>query len=462
MSSTPSLPTTPGPSVFTLMTGRAKSIATQVDEALAEASPNDETVSDLYKIVWKDRRFVLESLLYQKTCRGRRSWIKDHGWFLIELGPQDVVRGPVWACSRCDASRKPQFFAVRSTTSSTDHLTKVHHLEPRQEEQEEPESVLELQVAASVKRPASEPIPTARITKIRQLAVGYIVNADLPFSSLTDPFIQAILEHLNGPVAAGVPWSKGTLVQDLKDIFDGKKSLIKQEIRAATSSIDFSFDLWTSPNHLAFIAIFAHFLNSKHQRCHRLITFRQHAGRHSGKNIADTIEEVIRDWGFQEQIGMAICDNVSSNDTRLQALFPRLLGPQSVNAVKARRMRCWGHILNLTAKAFLFGAEANSFELQSEAFHLLGQQQEDLQHWRRKGPVGKLHNIVKFIRASPQRMEAFSKVLDSQGGGLDDPAHLEVFTLPDPASKDLKLIQNNATRWNSTHLMIRRAWKLHG
>ena len=39
MSSTPSLPTTPVPSAFTFMTGRAKSIATQVDEALAEASP---------------------------------------------------------------------------------------------------------------------------------------------------------------------------------------------------------------------------------------------------------------------------------------------------------------------------------------------------------------------------------------------------------------------------------------
>lgn len=246
-------------------------------------------------MVWKDRHFVLESLLYRKTSRGRRSWIKDHRWFLVELGPQDVIRGSIWACSRCDASRKPQFFSVRSTTSSTDHLTKIHHLEPRQENQEESENVLELQVAASIKRPASEPIPTARITKIRQLAVGYIVNADLPFSSLTDPFIQAILGYLNDPMAAEVPWSKGTLVQDLNDIFDGKKTLIKQEIRAARSSIHFSFDLWTSPNHLAFIAIFAHFLNSNHRRCHLLIAFRQHASRHSGQNIADTIEEVIRD-----------------------------------------------------------------------------------------------------------------------------------------------------------------------
>jgi hypothetical protein len=38
---------------------------------------------------------------------------------------------------------------------------------------------------------------------------------------------------------------------------------------------------------------------------------------------------------------------------------------------------------------------------------MLERVEEDLEHWRAKGPVGKLHNIVKFIRASPQRTEAF-------------------------------------------------------
>jgi hypothetical protein len=41
-------------------------------------------------------------------------------------------------------------------------------------------------------------------------------------------------------------------------------------------------------------------------------------------------------------------------------------------------MRCYGHILNLVARVFLFSKDANSFELQSEAHELLGQQEADL------------------------------------------------------------------------------------
>ncbi|KAH7471726.1 hypothetical protein FOMA001_g13458 [Fusarium oxysporum f. sp. matthiolae] len=70
-------------------------------------------------------------------------------------------------------------------------------------------------------------------------------------------------------------------------------------------------------------------------------------------------------------------------------------------------MRCFGHILNHVAQAFLHGDDAASFQLQSETYDMLERVEEDLEHWRAKGPVGKLHNIVKFIRASPQRTEAF-------------------------------------------------------
>ena len=31
--------------------------------------------------------------------------------------------------------------------------------------------------------------------------------------------------------------------------------------------------------------------------------------------------------------------------------------------------------------------------------------------WRKRGALGKLHNIVAFIRVSPQRREAFKKIM---------------------------------------------------
>jgi hypothetical protein len=51
--------------------------------------------------------------------------------------------------------------------------------------------------------------------------------------------------------------------------------------------------------------------------------------------------------------------------------------------------------------------------------------------WRRKGPLGKLHNIVVYIQRSPQRRAAFQKL--SQGRHL---------------------IRDNKTRWNSWYAMI--------
>uniref|UniRef100_A0A0D2YDN2 HAT C-terminal dimerisation domain-containing protein n=1 Tax=Fusarium oxysporum (strain Fo5176) TaxID=660025 RepID=A0A0D2YDN2_FUSOF len=81
---------------------------------------------------------------------------------------------------------------------------------------------------------------------------------------------------------------------------------------------------------------------------------------------------------------------------------------------KARRMRCYGHVLNLVARAFLFGKDAESFELESDINGMRGLQEQDLRHWRSKGPIGKLHNIVKFIRSSPQRSEYFKRIAHEQ------------------------------------------------
>jgi hypothetical protein len=113
-------------------------------------------------------------------------------------------------------------------------------------------------------------------------------------------------------------------------------------------------------------------------------------------------------------------------------------------------MRCFGHILNLVAQAFLYGDDAASFELQSEAYDMLERVEEDLEHWRAKGPVRKLHNIVKFIRASPQRTEAFKAHAREQ-------EEVDTYKLAEESTAELEVIQNNATRWNSTYMMIERA-----
>ncbi len=54
-----------------------------------------------------------------------------------------------------------------------------------------------------------------------------------------------------------------------------------------------------------------------------------------------------------------------------------------------------------------------------------------MENWRRKGPLGKLHNIVVYIQRSPQRIAAFLKL-----------------------SSGKRLVRDNKTRWNSWYAMI--------
>jgi hypothetical protein len=62
-------------------------------------------------------------------------------------------------------------------------------------------------------------------------------------------------------------------------------------------------------------------------------------------------------------------------------IFYRKLDPDIRPAdVRARRMRCYGYILNLVARAFLYREDFETFEAESQVNNLLGRHEEDLRH----------------------------------------------------------------------------------
>ncbi|RKK75295.1 hypothetical protein BFJ68_g18116, partial [Fusarium oxysporum] len=265
------------------------------------------------------------------------------------------------------------------------------------------------------------------MARIRELPVGYIIDSNLTFTT----YLQELFRQLDSDLYAQVPWGRTATKKDLEDILVSKKAAVKEELDNAVTQIHLSFDLWTSPNS-------------------RLLAFKRQIGSHAGENIAYTIRNVVRDWGIDGKLGVSICDNAASNDVCLRNLYTTLDASITRADTEARRMRCFGHILNLVAQAFLYGDDAASFELQSEAYDMLELVEEDLEHWRAKGPVGKLHNIVKFIRASPQRTEAFKAYAKEQ-------EEVDTYNLAEESTAELEVIQNNATRWNSAYMMIERA-----
>jgi hypothetical protein len=64
-----------------------------------------------------------------------------------------------------------------------------------------------------------------------------------------------------------------------------------------------------------------------------------------------------------------------------------------------RRLRCAGHVLNLVAREILFGKDPDALQ---EEIQQAKEELKDLELWRKKGPIGKLHNIVKYLREAPR------------------------------------------------------------
>jgi hypothetical protein len=79
-----------------------------------------------------------------------------------------------------------------------------------------------------------------------------------------------------------------------------------------------------------------------------------------GENITKAIAPVLVEMGIISKLGYFIADNDARNDTCIQAILkkhrPDIKDPNS------RRARCLRHIINLAAKAFLFGKNADAFK----------------------------------------------------------------------------------------------------
>jgi hypothetical protein len=63
---------------------------------------------------------------------------------------------------------------------------------------------------------------------------------------------------------------------------------------------------------------------------------------------------------------------------------------------KLRRGRYISHIINLAAKALLFGENSDAFEAQLDGTSPFNP--ADYQLWRTQGPLGKFHNLVINVR----------------------------------------------------------------
>jgi len=181
-------------------------------------------------------------------------------------------------------------------------------------------------------------------------------------------------------------------------------------------------------------------------------------GPHSRENIAETIVAVIKTYEISSKIGYFVLNNAGLNNIYISAIIKWL----NIKDTKEHRcLCCLSYVLNLSVKAIFFSENPKVFEKDIITAAILRDKKAALRHWRSKGALGKLHNVINYIRLTPQWREDFLakackgvkelELITETKGHLDE----------DLETKDpLILIQDNDTRWNSWFLMIRQALNL--
>ena len=184
------------------------------------------------------------------------------------------------------------------------------------------------------------------------------------------------------------------------------------------------------------------------ERKHALLALRCVKGSHSGINQGNLVWTIFTEYDINKLIGYFTLDNASNNLSCLDHLSiqfnlaPSLEGTGQSFQTSSRYIRCFGHVLNLVVRVFLYGKKPLRLGGNAEEKDVITAENNAINEWRKVGPLGKLRNLITWIRGSPQRLEGFAHTVE---------------LLCKEVTNARKLTIGSPTQWNGDFLSIERA-----
>jgi hypothetical protein len=172
------------------------------------------------------------------------------------------------------------------------------------------------------------PLFARQVAKFRRYLVRWMVYCHVAFFMVENVYFRELTEYMHKGLAAWIPAGADCVRGWVLEEFKIERLKRQSELDGALSNIHISFDLWTSPNHLAIVSIYSHFIDARGERKTRLLGFRRIQGEHTGVNQAKVVLEVFREYRIEQKIGYFVLDNASTNDATvervLKTLYPKL------------------------------------------------------------------------------------------------------------------------------------------
>ncbi|KAH8151914.1 uncharacterized protein LAJ45_03907 [Morchella importuna] len=200
---------------------------------------------------------------------------------------------------------------------------------------------------------------------------------------------------------------------------------------------------------MSMIAVVGFWLDQNATLRHGLLALRKMLGAHTGDNQGSLVWGVITEYKIEKILGYFTLDNASNNVTALDYIGVQINSSYEIQLnnpvfnTQSRFNRCYGHILNLVVKVFLYGKKSSRLANNRVEKDSIEQENREVEEWRKVGPLGKLRNITVWIQRSPQRRAAFAELVEKMMAGSGKQAR--------------QLILGNVTRWTGDYDALSRA-----
>jgi hypothetical protein len=192
-----------------------------------------------------------------------------------------------------------------------------------------------------------------------------------------------------------------------------------------------------------------------------LIAFHRLHGKHDGKTLAKTILKLLDRAKLTLKLGHFTLDNAANNGTMMRHLARLLRFKRDIIFDPVdRRIMCFAHVINLSSGVVTRNAdkvcddsdEVTDWDASAESEWTEDDDESDDGSddgtVSSNGPIAHARNVVRVIRASGMRRDAFREVITN--------GNAKGWFGKGPKLKPLELLRDVRTRWDSVYHMLHR------
>ncbi|XP_061905499.1 E3 SUMO-protein ligase ZBED1-like [Entelurus aequoreus] len=227
--------------------------------------------------------------------------------------------------------------------------------------------------------------------------LNFIVKDCQPLSIVESEGFRELVQVLEPSYV--LPTRK-TIKKMLVTKYEEERERVKLEVQQAVA-VSITADMWTSVNMEAYLALTCHYINDNLQLCTSVLGVQYFPQSHTADNLAQVKRDMMADWAITNKVKCFVTDAA-----------PNMIA--STRQLQIRHSICIAHSLNLLVRK-----SCDQIPTLASIRH-------------------KARHIVTYFRSSTTAKEKLAQVQQQMG------------------RPTLKLINEVATRWNSTYEMLSR------